>query len=525
MAARPKLSATDLLTRGYFHDRVIPPLNSLGLLPALPELKALAKNARSMRSRCTRHSVPKRKHLRRSLAIPNPLHQTALSLEVEKCWTKLLSACKKSHIPLSVPKLSSERALETASNINALPVQRSLRSVGSRYVLKTDLARFYPSIYTHSVAWALHGKAKARADKSLFGNLLDRCLSDTQDKQTGGIPIGPDTSFLIGEVMGSAIDAKLQDSIALRGTRYIDDYSLYFQDQSQAEHALALLHKVAKEFELEVNDPKTEIAPLPEELEPSWKTELRGMHIRDIGPPQVTDLLSLFNRGFDLANKFPSDNVLTYVARQVSSSTIDPENWELCEALLMKAALAEPTALPVIIEILQTNSGSISSKANLAEAVWSLCNYHAPLEQGYEVAWALWLAKRQKIDIDPSVAKKVAMMDDDIVALVALNLQALGLFPTVSMAVWRKAMAPQHLYSEHWLLSYEALEHGWLTAKSDYVATDPVFSVLRKHHVRFYDAGITLRVSSSTGYEDEPEENVERGTLSPEHLLTNGGSA
>jgi hypothetical protein len=523
MTGHPKVTADDLLTRGYFHDRVIPPLNSAGLVPALAELKAAAKPNKDIRSRCTQYSVPKRKHLRRLLSIPNPFHQTALSVEIEKCWVRLEAVCKQSKISLSIPMLSADRALESTYGINEQPVQRSLRSVGSRYVLKTDLARFYPSIYTHSVAWAIHGKAPARADKSLYGNILDKKLSDTQDRQTGGIPIGPDTSFLIGEVMGSAIDVKLQDSMSVKGTRFIDDYYLYFGTQTEAEQGLALLHKIAKEFELEVNDPKTEILPLPEELEPAWKTELRGMQLRPAGPPQSTDLLSLFNRGFDLARKSPSDNVLTYVARQVSSGGIDPENWRLCESLPMKAVLSEPTAISVVLDILDKNAGSILDKTNLEDTVASLCNYHAPLEQGYEVAWALWLAKKQGLPIDPKIAKKIVAMDDDIVALVALDLVSVGLFPSIPMSRWRKLITGRNLYTEHWLLAYEAYEQGWLVGKTDYIATDPVFSILRKHGVRFYDSGKAVAPTSSTGYEDD-EETMKLLAPVPLDLLTDGGA-
>lgn len=55
---------------------------------------------------------------------------------------------------------------------------------------------------------------------------------------------------------------------SLRGTRLIDDYSLYFSTLSEAEEALAVLHQVSREFEFEINDPKTELIPLPERLEP-----------------------------------------------------------------------------------------------------------------------------------------------------------------------------------------------------------------------------------------------------------------
>jgi|SRR5271166_3499343 len=516
------LSVGDLLTRGYFHDRVIPPLVSTGLAPAVSDLLSFLKASRKKyRSRCTHHSVPKRKHLRRLLSIPNPLHYTALARELEKHWGKLQAHCEQSQIALSIPKLSSRRALESTSDINEIPKQRALRSVGARYLLRTDLARFYPSIYTHSVAWALHGKDNARKDRTLYGNVIDSKLSDIQDRQTGGIPIGPDSSFLIGEVIGSAIDARLQTLLKrIFGVRYIDDYYLYFANLPDAEKALSLLHKVAKELELEVNDQKTEIVALPEELEPAWKTELRSMEIRIAGSPQATDLLALFNRGFDLSQKFPTDNVLTYIARQVESATIDPDNWELCESLLMRAAIAEPTMLSVVIDVLDANAASMRKKDGIQRTVNSLCSYHAPLQQGYEVAWALWLARRQEVSIPLKIADLVATMEDDIVAAVTLDLTTLGLFPNRPLTAWENAMIPESLYSERWLLAYEALEQGWLPSKggADYVAADPLFSILRRHNVRFYDASFVTPPPSATGYEDEDDDRADPRKLLPGYV-------
>ena len=90
---------------------------------------------------------------------------------------------------------------------------------------------------------------------------------------------------------------KLQNILEIKGTRFIDDYYLYFESQARLEQTLALLHKIAKEFELGVNDPKTEIMQLPEELEPAWKTELRGMQLRPSGQPQNTDLIVSLQSG------------------------------------------------------------------------------------------------------------------------------------------------------------------------------------------------------------------------------------
>src|SRR5262249_1499355 len=158
--------------------------------PKMLDILKKVKGATLPRSRCVTHSVPKRKHLRRSLAIPNPLHQCILSDEIASNWPALSAFCARSPLSLSLPKPSADRALEATNDLNKQPLFRAQRSVGSRYLLKTDIARFYPSIYTHSVPWALHNKTAARSDKKfkLLGNRLDLWLRETQDKQTGGIP-------------------------------------------------------------------------------------------------------------------------------------------------------------------------------------------------------------------------------------------------------------------------------------------------------------------------------------------------
>ena len=55
-------------------------------------------------------------------------------------------------------------------------------------------------------------------------------------------------------------------------------------------------------------------------------------------------------------------------------------------------------------------------------------------------------------------------------------------------------MTASDLAGEHWLLAYEAHEHGWLPPVGgvDYIAADPVFAQLRADNVRFYDTAATL---------------------------------
>ncbi len=343
---------------------------------------------------------------------------------------------------------------------------------------------------------------------SLYGNRIDLWTRETQDKQTGGIPIGPDTSFVIGEIIGTALDVALQQAIPnVRGTRSIDDYYLYFDTVSEAEAALAALHGITREYELEINDPKTEILALPDSFEPAWKSDLRGLSIRDTPQTQYTDLLNLFDRAYEHTKNYPSDSVLTYAAKQVLGANISQENWEFCEAVLLRSALSEPTMLSVLGEVYDKFAGFHTDNHALSKTLESICFYHAPLQQGNEVSWALWLAKKMSIKLSSAVSDKIANVDDDIVALIALDLLDAGHLNTRNLGLWQGYMTAANLYEEHWLLAYEAREHGWLLGKNDYIASDPFFSILQKNGVRFYGDSLA-DTSSYYGYGDDIVDDI-----------------
>jgi hypothetical protein len=352
----------------------------------------------------------------------------------------------------------------------------------------------------------------ARADRTnaLYGNRLDLLIRETQDKQTGGIPVGPDSSFLLAEVIASAIDRDLNASVGdLKGTRYIDDYHLYFPSRASAEKALAELHRIAGQFELDINGLKTQIEELPEPIDPHWKTQLRVVAVYD--HDHATSLKALFDRAAELAREFPQDNVFTYLVKKLETVLarlrLQENEWSELDALLLRAGVAEPGALPAILRIFENHQRNPNG---IDKALQTICLHHASLQQASEVAWALWTAKRLGISLSGEVAHAVETVDDDIVALVALELFANNLLPLPEdgFQLWSEYMTAQNLYSDHWLLAYEALEQGWLPSRdgSDYVAADPYFQLLKKHSVKFYDTSADVEEPDS-GYNDDDEDD------------------
>ncbi len=153
----PSPTAADLLVRGLFHDRIIPPISSLKLEPIIDDVLEFArgemqKNAGArQRSRLVRHSVPKMKHLRRHFGIPNPYSQAMLCIAVAENWDRLDALCKKSSISLSRPVASERRAVASEHSRRIEGIRRTQTPIGRRFMLKADIASFYPSIYTHSI--------------------------------------------------------------------------------------------------------------------------------------------------------------------------------------------------------------------------------------------------------------------------------------------------------------------------------------------------------------------------------------
>ena len=109
---------------------------------------------------------------------------------------------------------------------------------GAKFVVEADIAACFPSIYTHSIPWALHNKDEARKSSSLTklaGNLLDKCTQNTHDRQTNGLLIGPHASNIISEIILTRIDIELQANKYKKVMRYVDDYRYFADHYEEAE--------------------------------------------------------------------------------------------------------------------------------------------------------------------------------------------------------------------------------------------------------------------------------------------------
>jgi hypothetical protein len=258
-------------------------------------------------------------------------------------------------------------------------------------VLQTDINLFYPSIYTHTIPWAIHGKATAKANRSnkLLGNLLDSPARCGQDQQTIGIPIGPDTSLLLAEILLAAVDAQLLKHLPqFRGYRHVDDYEFAFPTAAAADEALATLQSTLAACELQLNPRKTRIVDLPLPLETPWAPEIRLYRVRSGSKGQATDVIDVFSKAFEFARVHREDSVIKYAVVRMRSEVINQSNWDLYENLLLQSAVAEPGTLDVVlVELYRYQQAGYPVDTNkLAATFFEVVKTHAPLEHGSEVA-------------------------------------------------------------------------------------------------------------------------------------------
>lgn len=282
----------------------------------------------------------------------NPINFAILSQLLSKCWKDLRKVCSLSKCSGSVPRfpkklLSGHRAIESSTLSEKRRSQKHLASVYPQ-VLQLDISRFYDSVYTHSLPWAILGKSvakskfKAKTLKSHWSDQLDRYVRNCNSQQTIGLPIGPDTSRILSEVILARIDASLcGKSSGIKSKQVyhaIDDYQFGVSDTSEADKVQSLFVKLIRQYELRLNDFKTKINGGLSHSPGNWQREF----------DQLANFVgsALIERYFDLVYKlmleFPDSNIVGYANKRFAKKLLGTKEFALLADYLQRLLLAAP---------------------------------------------------------------------------------------------------------------------------------------------------------------------------------------
>ncbi|MEL3922724.1 antiviral reverse transcriptase Drt3b [Aeromonas enteropelogenes] len=140
-------------------------------------------------------------------------------------------------------------------------------------MLQVDISKCFPSIYTHSIGWAVKDKRLAKAKpKGSFDGEFDNLMQLINYRETNGIIIGPEVSRIFAEIILQKIDLSLVKRMQESGfkiskdfdfRRYVDDYFVFYRAENVRAAFVKCLELTLSEYKMYLNEAKTTMVSRP----------------------------------------------------------------------------------------------------------------------------------------------------------------------------------------------------------------------------------------------------------------------
>lgn len=215
----------------------------------------------------------------RPLELVNPYlyGQLILLITSEKNWELIINRFKENSVEkifvASIPvesnnrdKDKKEQILNWWSSVEQKSIEYALEF---KNVIHLDISNCYGSIYTHTIAWALHNKDVAKKSKTkkqkLLGDEIDQIIMNMQHGQTNGIPQGSVLMDFIAEIVLSYCDKLLEQRLInedfklenYKIIRYRDDYRIFSNSKNTIEIITKELNDILMSMNFKLNSKKT----------------------------------------------------------------------------------------------------------------------------------------------------------------------------------------------------------------------------------------------------------------------------
>ncbi|WP_262047912.1 hypothetical protein [Bradyrhizobium sp. Bra78] len=180
----------DLLRMGYLPENLPPPFHTDNIAKCLAAKPSGYLSDVKQPLRSAVYNSSKRGISRRTFSAIHPVTAHDLAEFFQTRAVELDKLFEGNKASFSIPKHTpdGDRAIEISSH-NQMEMERLTSLSGYRFVAKTDISRFYHSIYTHAIPWAFHGKAAAKKSGSLTRRIFisivwtSFCVRDKMDKR------------------------------------------------------------------------------------------------------------------------------------------------------------------------------------------------------------------------------------------------------------------------------------------------------------------------------------------------------
>lgn len=413
-----------LLQRGLFPETLPPCFTSVDLKRALRGIVGdLTANAlRKRPADYVPYSGTKHDGSRRQFGTPNPIPYFHVASFVARHWRTFERRFAASPFSVSSPRL----APDGADRPIVIPSLSELAAVASRnlghssHVLKTDVAQFFPSIYTHSIPWSAHGVEAAKADRSERSasntfNQLDLFVQSCQRGETRGLLVGPDAFRLIAEFIAAGIDVEIRQQLGDRivgAARHVDDYYIGIGNEAEALFALSAVREALLRMRLNVNDTKTRVMLGVEPLNELWAQRLRRQ-VDELTPLSDHDEVTLvLTEALALAWETHSDSPVKIMLRGLDEIAAydDDDAWATVEPHLQRILHHHPHCLDYIalLAVKRHARGHQVDREGWRSVAHTLAARHLPLNHHHEAVWLTWMLLSIDLGVEDRLAESLA---------------------------------------------------------------------------------------------------------------------
>ncbi|MGQ2966371.1 RNA-directed DNA polymerase [Methylophilus sp.] len=300
----------------------------------------------------------------RHMGIPHPEAYAAQAMAISKYWKEIATHCNKPKPAISRVYVRPvgdgsifEMNYKGSESLEHEEVLQDWMS-GAKYVVETDVSACFPSIYTHSIPWALHTKAVGKIERNITefaGCLLDKCTQNTKDKQTNGLLIGPHASNIISEIVLTCIDKELQDKGFLNVERHIDDYKFYAKSLVEAESFVKQLGRSLRYYEMFLNERKTRVLELPRPSEENWRLLLNRFTFPKDEEINFSMIRTYLDLALECSQTLGKSTPLNYAIKTIAGNDTPLNLNERAKRMYAQEVMNLALAFPYLVPSLDTS--------------------------------------------------------------------------------------------------------------------------------------------------------------------------
>ncbi|WP_316160322.1 RNA-directed DNA polymerase [Bradyrhizobium sp. SZCCHNRI20481] len=459
------------LQRGYLPEVLPPIFTSKKWATGLAGKEIAIDLPKEVELQKISYSCTKRGYGRRYFDFVHPASAVSTSAWMSRHWKDIESFCSSTQTAPTQTALeeSKDNRCIVSCSFDRVLKEAKERLAGARYIVRADVAKYYSSIYTHAISWALNGKDAAKQDrgtysKKVFGNEFDWAIRIGQGNQTKGIPVGPDFSRAAGEVVGTAIDKLVLEKIDSRHIGYvrnIDDFYIGAHDLASAEAILHALQESLRAYELELNDDKTSIKEASTLIDDSWIHEL-DLLLNSTPSETSKGINRAFDRAFYYASNVGSDSALKYLVRTVDTLTSsDDLEFDEVEHSLVRSLVSYPHCVDycILLFLKQHALGNANTKL-WRDVICRELTRHLSSSHDHEASWLLTAIVGAEIKVG-----KLSLTPDpnrQITNTLLLHCLDSGLVEFDGNS-FIDEVAPNSEVNSNWLLCNEVISNAWVT--------------------------------------------------------------